>query len=461
VETVLDGAAAFDAVTARYDAAQSNPRLRQYDCVLMATEFAGGSVRWDGLQAIRVIRDWEAQLQASGYNTTRIPIVAMTKLRDLINDKAEVEAAGADLLLTQATTGYVATADLQLPVEQPEATHTTEDMYEKAHIRSTYNDFAAVVLKFLARSSSDVLITATNSAPLAGALPPDVLAGLQGMTVGSTITIQGTVQQVNAALTSVFYFAPNNTQGNITFTVTVTDQAAPCILPEALRYVEADPTSVTQPATYALLPTHGFNQSANMDRNASSVQQLVASLCDQVGAQTVTAHIPLFVVAVNQAPVLSYEGAVDDSVGPTFNVTLDASVTVPTVSVDDADHSEGERGAPLLSSFGLQISPPVTVTVTAQGGRVSFPQLEYHSPTLGPRIVSVTTGQGRLDKHTVLRGPLDAINHALAAMRYVCRGQDGCVTGYRDTITIVANDEGFSGKGGALTDTLTIAVQVA
>ena len=40
------------------------------------------------------------------------------------------------------------------------------------------------------------------------------------------------------------------------------------------------------------------------------------------------------------------------------------------------------------------------------------------------------------------------------------RTQDGCVQGYTDTITVVANDEGFSGKGGALTDTRLISVLV-
>jgi hypothetical protein len=45
-------------------------------------------------------------------------------------------------------------------------------------------------------------------------------------------------------------------------------------------------------------------------------------------------------------------------------------------------------------------------------------------------------------------------------MRYVCRTQDGCVAGYEDTISIVANDEGFSGKGGALTAQLQVTVAV-
>jgi hypothetical protein len=409
-----------------------------------------------------VIRAWEAELAAAltdAETLVPLPIIAMTKLRNLINDQAEVTAAGADLLLMQTVTDYVPTADLALRIEQAEGTSTSADLYARSHIRVAYDKFAGVVVKFLARSSSDVLITATNTAAIAGQLPPDAIAGLQDMTVGSTITIQGTVRQVNQALTGVYYYAPNNTQGNISFTVTVTDQPSTCILSELLSHARADPDKVVQPATYSLLPTHGFNQTHNSDRNSSSVQDLIFHLCDQVGSRTITAHVPLFVVAVNQAPEFVFNGTAQAETA-VFNAKLNAPLVVPTVEVVDADHAEGERGVPLLSSFGFEISPPVTVTLTTRGGRLSFPSLEYQSPTKGLRIASVTTGQGRLDKHTVLRGALDAVNHALSEMRYVCRTQDGCVAGYEDTISIVANDEGFSGKGGALTAQLQVTVAV-
>ena len=462
VETVLDGADAFARISERQELAEATSRVRQFDCVLMAVEFAGGSTRWDGLQAIRVIRDWEVQRQATASaNITRIPIIAMSKLRNLINDQAEAAEAGADLLLMQTVTGYVTGSGLSERVPQSEGTSLSADLLQKANIRQDYDTFAQRVVKFLSRSSSDVLISATNSAPLEGQLPADLLLGVQDMTVGSSLSVQGTVQQVNQALTRMYYFAPNKTQGNVTFTVTVTDQPSSCILIELMQHSRANPDLVVQPATYSLLPTHGFNQTSagSETSNSSAVQAMVAHLCDQVGAQSVTAHIPLFVTAVNQAPVLLVWGEAASNAN--FSVMLDAASTVPTVSVVDDDHAEGERGVPLRSSFGFEVSPPVTVSVTTKGGRVSFPVLEYQSDSRGLRVATLTAGQGRLDRHAVLRGSIDAVNHALAGMRYVCRQQDGCGEGYVDTIAVLANDEGFSGKGGALTALLTIEVAVA
>ncbi|OYX15883.1 MAG: hypothetical protein B7Z16_12550 [Algoriphagus sp. 32-45-6] len=138
---------------------------------------------------------------------------------------------------------------------------------------------------------------------------------------------------------------------------------------------------------------------------------------------------------------------------------IPAAKTVPVVSVTDLDHLEY---APVMSSFGYLVSPPMTLTTRVVGGRLSFPVLSYNNPdpTMGLRSVTVTTGLGKLDRHTVLRGPMDAMNVALASMTYVCRSQDGCVSGYNDTITIIANDEGFSGKGGPLTQTMLIKVAV-
>jgi CheY-like chemotaxis protein len=130
VETVLDGEAAYLAATARYEAAKTHTSLRQYDCILMALEFSaggGGSDTWDGLQAIRQIRDWEsltvAPEEAVDNSTyTSIPIIAMSKLRNLVDDTAQAMGAGADLLLHQTVTDYTAVADLTNRVEKTQGT---------------------------------------------------------------------------------------------------------------------------------------------------------------------------------------------------------------------------------------------------------------------------------------------------------------------------------------------------
>ena len=472
VDTVLDGVSAYQQVLAREEAAARSTgsnAIRQYDCVLMAMNFAGGSTQWDGLQTIRLIREWEDNMNeaasasaaaiaaaaaaaestnanetytstsssASSASTgassphTRVPIVAMSKLRDLINDANEAYAAGADLFLTQTVTDYVATDEAEYKVEQPQGTFTTARMEEKASMRSDYDEFAHVVLRFLARSSTDVNITSVIE--VGQTIPDDLIGGLAGLTVGHTITIQGSLRQVNHVLTSVFYYAPNDTNGNISFAVTVTDQPSTCMLP---TLPAANPNVVVQPSTYPLLPLPGFNQSSSA-RN----ENLTAHLCDAVGPTSITKYIPLFVSAVNQAPEVLLS---DES----FSSVLDVEIVVPTVTVVDVDHDE----VSLLSSFGEPIEAPVSVTVSALGGRISFPLIESG--------LAVYQGIGRLDRIVTIRGALNLANNALAKMRYVCRTSDGCFAGYSDVLTILANDEGYTGKGGALTYTIEVPIQI-
>lgn len=60
-------------------------------------------------------------------------------------------------------------------------------------------------------------------------------------------------------------------------------------------------------------------------------------------------------------------------------------------------------------------------------------------------------GDGQHDKFVSVRGTIDSLNSALASLRYLCRIQDGCVSGLMDTLVVFVDDDGFSGKGGPLT----------
>jgi CheY-like chemotaxis protein len=124
VDTRADGEAAFDAIRERYateerydNKATAQPiDVRQYDCVIMATEFETGveDPLWDGLQAVRLIRDWEDSKTATSSTgeVFHIPIVALSKLRVLVNDKQEALAAGADLFLLQPFVDYLLNKEL-------------------------------------------------------------------------------------------------------------------------------------------------------------------------------------------------------------------------------------------------------------------------------------------------------------------------------------------------------------
>lgn len=75
-------------------------------------------------------------------------------------------------------------------------------------------------------------------------------------------------------------------------------------------------------------------------------------------------------------------------------------------------------------------------------------------------IIIYCTGKGNLDRSVTASGPLDVVNRAVESMKYICRSMDGCLSGYVDRVTVIVNDEGFSGKGGPLKDTQTMMITV-
>jgi hypothetical protein len=351
----------------------------------------------------------------------------MSKLRMLINDEADSLAAGADLFLLQAVTDYVSGAQALDPRPQADGTTSTARMVLKSDTSAFYKSFVSGVIRFLYRQSSDVLITSSIEAVSVPSAA--VQATLPGYTLGHTITVQGTVQQVNRVMRSVFYFAPDNTNGNVTFSVTVTDRPGSCLLPLADTIVS--PTLDTQPFNYPTVPYAGFN----VNNSASYNQSL---LCDMAGPQTTRVYIPVFVIAVNQAPefLLSEEA---------FTTILNVQTSVPRFSVFDIDHGEVR----LNNSFGFSVEAPVSVVAFVTIGRLSLPVLDD---------VALLQGTGLYDRTVSLSGALNSVNTALSAMLYSCRTQDGCAVATSDTIQLSVNDLGFYGKGGAMTAAANITV---
>ena len=96
--------------------------------------------------------------------------------------------------------------------------------------------------------------------------------------------------------------------------------------------------------------------------------------------------------------------------------------------------------------------PPISMTMTVMGmGRLSI---------LRDKLVFVQ-GDGRLDKMISIRGTISDINAALETLRYTCRAQDGCKKDMLDSVHLLVDDDGFSGKGGPLTAETTVQFMVA
>jgi len=175
----------------------------------------------------------------------------------------------------------------------------------------------------------------------------DEQAALPGMTVGNKIVIHGTLLQVNEAMRGVFYYAPNNTNGNITFTVSVQDEPAPCMAP--LSPID-QPSSEFQPAALSSQP------SVAMARNVSKL------LCDFNQSHLVTRYIPIFVSAINQPPQITIAQSA-------FTANINQLTPFPNMMVTDVDHAE----APIIySAYGEPTQAPVTVRLSAVIGRLSL-----------------------------------------------------------------------------------------
>ena len=133
-------------------------------------------------------------------------------------------------------------------------------------------------------------------------------------------------------------------------------------------------------------------------------------------------------VAVNQAPVNSVPGAqtTNEETAKVFS-TANGNV----ISISDADAGTN----------------PVQVTLSATNGTISL------SGTTG---LVFTTGDGTTDPTITFTGTISAINTALAGLSYNpilnFNGSAG--------LTITTNDQGFTGSGGAKSDTDLVAITV-
>merc|ERR1711998_26720 len=173
-----------------------------------------------------------------------------------------------------------------------------------------------------------------------------------------------------------------------------------------------NPNNFVQRPSRAILPTtdeYGvFGNRSNLD-----------SICDRNRTRTTVAYLPMYVVAVNQAPTVSVDSE--------FYSQVQLDTPVPEITITDVNHEQMTR----LTSMGEDLQPSVTVTITA--------------------------GRG---KALIIRAPLDVMNSVLKSVSYSCKFQDGCVGEMTDTIFVEVDDEGYRGKGGALTASTTITVNV-
>jgi hypothetical protein len=177
--------------------------------------------------------------------------------------------------------------------------------------------------------------------------------------------------------------------------------------------------------TAAQIPTLTYSRAANANGAARS---LFTFTVNDAGLGTVAATMTINVTAVNDAPVLTVPG--------TQTTVEDVAVTMTGISVADVDVNAG--------------TGVMKVTLSVASGKVTVP-----TDAPGGLTVAGITGNGT--GTLVLQGPIAAVNATLAAGVTYLGGLNFSGT---DTLTIVANDLGNTGAGGALTDSKVVSIKV-
>jgi hypothetical protein len=165
--------------------------------------------------------------------------------------------------------------------------------------------------------------------------------------------------------------------------------------------------------------------------------------------------VQYFIEKFNKPPTILIDGVKQAG---TINVVVPINTLerLLSISIVDDDISMSDREQLLLNtSFGEVSSPPVSLVLRLAGragGRLSLERREG---------LVFLEGNGHLDRVLSVRGTILDINKALSHLRYVCTAVlELCRPATMDTLTILVDDDGYSGKGGPLQDTAKISILV-
>jgi len=155
---------------------------------------------------------------------------------------------------------------------------------------------------------------------------------------------------------------------------------------------------------------------------------------------SVSKAIEVVVDAVNDVPTIAAPESVVARVGST-------GVEVAGIKFDDVD----ARDTFMMDSFGIRQSAPVEIKLSTVHGRLTLSNL---------RGLAFEKGDGLEDSLIVMYGTLEDLNLSVEKLLYTCdpkRSQ--CHVG-SDIISLVIDDKGYSGEGGPLATTFSIAVTI-
>ena len=145
-------------------------------------------------------------------------------------------------------------------------------------------------------------------------------------------------------------------------------------------------------------------------------------------------------------------GGVDTSAAQTFTITVTAVNDAPVDSVPGPQTTH--EGTPLTFSVANANRPTVTDIDIASGNVTVTLSVAHGTLTLGSTVGVTVTGNGTASVQVT--GVPSSVNNALDGLVYAP------TSGYSgpDTLTMLSNDNGNTGSGGAKTDSDTVAITV-
>lgn len=238
----------------------------------------------------------------------------------------------------------------------------------------------------------------------------------------SNLSFNGTAAAINRAMRDLRYRGLPGRVGHDAIRITVTDDPGPC------------PGDFNVSASI-----HNATWSAELNATAGTAGG--QAQCALGGPQTTQSEIQVFLSAVNRPPSVNVpQGEI------VTTVDAEQAAGISTLSVEDPD----VRETAYYSAGGLRIEGAVTVDVVCASGHLS----------LGARGgLSFSEGNGLLDPVLRFSGAIDDANSALATLTYRCSSLWGCGPGTHN-IAVSVDDNGFTGKGGALSANATFGVRV-
>ncbi|CAM9352184.1 unnamed protein product [Choristocarpus tenellus] len=168
-------------------------------------------------------------------------------------------------------------------------------------------------------------------------------------------------------------------------------------------------------------------------------------MCTLGGSLSTYGIISVYISPFNDPPLV--RAPPPGTISTEIDAALGADIGQGGVlAVEDPD----AKDSAYYSADGMRVEGPLSVQIIAGRGRLSLRAREG---------LSFAEGEGLDDPVMHFSGGIDDVNRAIASLEYRCRTVDGCSAGM-DGIVVTVDDNGFTGKGGAMVGTATINVDV-